>query len=221
MKVCTDACILGALVAHKIESGKLSPKNILDIGSGTGLLSLMIAQKTSAQITAVEINTDAYHQAKQNIERSTWKENINIHNNDIAEFSGDVKYDLIICNPPFYENDLKSPTTARNEAMHADGLTFNQLAFEIKKNLSEPGKAAVLLPAHRLKDFEEALITEGLFIEEEMQIAHSPTHKFFRTILMISFKPTDIIKTILFIKDESGEYSVDFTALLRNYYLNF
>ena len=221
MKVCTDACVLGAWVAQKIDAGELSPNKILDIGSGTGLLSLMVAQKTSAEITAVEINTEAYLQAKENIERSPWGDRITIHNKNILELDTLEKYDLIISNPPFYDNDLKSPDIARNEAMHSDGLSFAELVLSIKKNLAETGKAAILLPFHRVKDFSVALASKGLFIEELFQIAHSPTHKFFRAILLISFDQINQINKELFIKDKTGSNSEEFTALLKDYYLKF
>ncbi len=219
MKVCTDACILGAWVAQKIEKGEISPQRILDIGSSTGLLSLMLAQKSSAEITAVEINTEAYLQSKENIERSPWQERIHVLNKNIIEFNAQEKFDLIICNPPFYDNDLKSPSASRNEAMHSDGLSFSELAKAIKRNLSEAGIAAVLLPFHRVRDFSASLTNEGLFIEETLQIAHSPSHKFFRAIQLISLHHIASINKELCIKDNTDSYSEAFTDLLKEYYL--
>lgn len=219
MKVCTDACILGAWVANKIETGTLSPNNILDIGTGTGLLSLMLAQKTGALISAVEINTEAFLQAKENIERSPWGHRITVQNKNILDPDTSENFDLIICNPPFYNNALKSPDTVRNEAMHSGGLSFAELALSIKQKLSAEGKAGVLLPFHRLKDLADELVQEQLFIEEELHVAHSPKHKFFRAILLISQRPAIPLKNTFFINDETGRYSEDFTALLKDYYL--
>ena len=135
MKVCTDACLFGAWVANKIELNEINADNILDIGCGTGLLSLMLAQKTKAQIDAVEIDKNAFEQAKENINLTEWKEQINIHHGSIIDFKSNKKYDLIICNPPFYENQLKSVDSARNKAMHATTLSYKDLIFVLKNKI--------------------------------------------------------------------------------------
>ena len=109
MKVCTDACIFGAWAAGKLKESSISVRHILDIGCGTGLLSLMLAQNTNADIDAVEINTDAASQAKENILQSPGINKIKVINASILEFVPEKNYDFIICNPPFYEDDLKSP----------------------------------------------------------------------------------------------------------------
>ena len=101
MKVCTDACLFGAWVANKLVQNKITAKNILDIGCGTGLLSLMLAQKTNAVIDSVEIDASAFDQAKQNISLSSWKEKIQLYHNSINNFEPLTRYDFIICNPPF------------------------------------------------------------------------------------------------------------------------
>ena len=100
MKVCTDACLFGAFVANEIQDKTIN--HILDIGAGTGLLSLMLAQKSNAAIDAVEIDKSTYEQAEENISQSSWKEKITVYNSGIADFYSNYKYDLIISNPPFF-----------------------------------------------------------------------------------------------------------------------
>ncbi|MEO6813719.1 MAG: methyltransferase [Ginsengibacter sp.] len=102
MKVCTDSCLFGAWVADKIEKKRITPKTTLDIGSGTGLLSLMLAQKSKANIYAIEIDKNSFEQTKENFISSKWQQQLNVYHSDIKEWKHDLKYDLIISNPPFF-----------------------------------------------------------------------------------------------------------------------
>ena len=151
MKVCTDACVFGAFVAEYLASQKIN--NCLDIGTGTGLLSLMLAQKNDMGMDTVEINTEAYLQAKENIENSIYKNKISIHNQNILEFDNNKKYDFIITNPPFYEGDLMSSQQNKNQAKHNESLTLPKLLQSIIRLLKDNGEFAVLLPYHRIIEF--------------------------------------------------------------------
>ena len=219
MKVCTDACLFGAWVADKIESGEIAPVNILDIGSGTGLLSLMLAQKTSANTDAVELDEQAVLQSKENSAASPRAKNIHIHHCTIIEFVAENKYELIICNPPFYEDQLRSGDAQRDLARHATALSFAELAGAIKNNLSAAGHAAVLLPYDRVKYFEKELHEKGLFITEKINIAHTADHPFFRSFLLMAFNQLAVPETTIMIKDSTGAYSGEFCRLLKDYYL--
>jgi tRNA1Val (adenine37-N6)-methyltransferase len=221
MKVCTDACLFGAWVAKKLEDNKIITENVLDIGCGTGLITLMIAQKSSAQIDSVEIDKDAFEQAKENIHLSNWNERINIHHNSVTNFKSSKKYELIICNPPFYENQLKSDNDERNMAMHATTLSHLELAIAIKNNLAENGFAAILLPCSSVKKMKEMLLTQKLFIDEKLDVAHSPNHPLFRSMLLISGIKKELSEYSVAIKNTDREYSKEFTELLKDYYLNF
>ena len=221
MKVCTDACLFGAWVSNKIELNEINADNILDIGCGTGLLSLMLAQKTQAQIDAVEIDKNAFIQAKENINLTEWKEQINIHHGSIIDFKSPKKYGLIICNPPFYENQLKSVNAARNKAMHATTLSYEDLIFVLKNNLSQGGSAAVLLPYYAVNKFEETLSNHQLFIYEKCNVAHSPKHPFFRKMVIFSGVKKDSLEYSISIKNNNNFYSEEFIQLLKDYYLNF
>jgi tRNA1Val (adenine37-N6)-methyltransferase len=219
MKVCTDACLLGAFVADKISGGNLPVKNILDIGTGTGLLSLMLAQKTNAAIDAVEMNEAAARQAYENIQSSPWANNIQVHHTSMQQFVVDKKYDIIISNPPFFEEDLHSPDTAKNDAKHDTTLTLRELLLFIKNNLSECGNAFLLLPYHRTTFLESMVKNEGIFIKERMLARQSPNHSFFRSILQLSKAPAAVTQTELSIHDNDRNYTAAFTALLQDYYL--
>ncbi|MFN0082376.1 MAG: tRNA1(Val) (adenine(37)-N6)-methyltransferase [Ferruginibacter sp.] len=219
MKVCTDACLFGAWVSNKFEQ-TLSPNSVLDIGCGTGLLSLMLAQKTDTPIDAVEIDEMAYKQAKKNVELSPWQEQISVHHTAIINFIPTYKYDLIICNPPFYENQLKSVDVARNLAMHATSLSFASLSSILKQQLCHLGVAALLLPSSVVKNMEEHLNKESLFIIEKTDISHSPSHSFFRSFLLVSHKKYMCRGESIAIKNSNNQYSDEFVKLLKDYYLH-
>jgi tRNA1Val (adenine37-N6)-methyltransferase len=219
MKVCTDACILGAWTATKIENNN-EVKNILDIGTGTGLLSLMLAQKSNARIDAVELNEDAASQAIENIGQSPWSERIQVFNSKIQQFDTANKYDLIISNPPFFEDDLRSDDHKKNDAKHDTALTLQELLNAIKKNLSETGFASILIPYNRTVYFKNIAEIEGLFINEILKIKQSPTHSFFRSVIILAGIKKEYKEEILIINDEQRQYPEAFKALLKDYYLN-
>ena len=125
MKVTTDGCLFGAWAASLIQS--INPQQILDIGTGTGLLSLMLAQQTTATIDAVEIDEAAAVQANQNVASSKWKKQITIHQTNILNYSKNIQYDFIVTNPPFFVNDLRSNDAKRNLAMHSSHLSLIEL----------------------------------------------------------------------------------------------
>jgi tRNA1Val (adenine37-N6)-methyltransferase len=218
MKVCTDACLFGAYVADKFQ--KTSSKfRVLDIGTGTGLLSLMLAQKnSSAEIDAVEIDRSAAEQAKENFRHSPWKERLHIHHQPIQEF-GINTYDLIISNPPFYENDLKSENVRRNLALHGAALGLDDLLDVIQKHISSQGKFAVLLPYHRSANFINHAQLKDLYLIDEVSVKQSSKHPYFRSMLLFGKNKVPVKHSDLCIKEANDEYSKEFVELLRDYYL--
>lgn len=222
MKVCTDACIFGAYVAGSIANNipQMAGSNCLDIGSGTGLLSLMIAQKNPHSIIdAIEIEKNAYEQAKENCSISKWNDRLNIFHNDVKNFISQKKYDLIISNPPFYENELLSTEKNKNIAKHDKGLTLKDLVAIVKKYLSEPGFFAILLPYHRVKYFEDLAEENNLFLQQKLLIRQTPSHNFFRGILIFGNDKCDPITNELMIKSAEGNYTNEFIELMKEYYL--
>ncbi len=221
MKVCTDACLFGAWIANYIQSKELKLNHVLDIGSGTGLLSLMIAQNTTAQIEAVEIEMDAAKQALENFSNSPWAKRLTINNIDINKFSSDNKFDLILSNPPFYNKSLKSTNESRNLALHDTGLSLEELVDFGKQNLSENGLFAILIPHSRINEFENIVSKNNLFVKQTCSVRQTENHHLFRTMFILSNSlQTDLNAHELTIK-ENGGYSPPFIELLKDYYLNF
>ncbi|RYF88551.1 MAG: methyltransferase domain-containing protein [Chitinophagaceae bacterium] len=219
MKVCTDACVLGAFTANRFVNSAPPPKHILDIGTGTGLLSLMLAQKINAEIEAIEINKDAAQQAQENFDTSPWASRLKTINSSLQEFAGESCYDLIIANPPFFEDDLRSNAAAKNDAKHDSSLTLHQLVEAIHKLLVTTGSAVVLIPQHRTSYFSALVSAAGMHINGVLEMRQSFTHKPFRSIVVIAKTADKFDKSILTIHDHKREYTPEFAALLKDYYL--
>jgi tRNA1Val (adenine37-N6)-methyltransferase len=217
MKVTTDACILGAYVPV------IEAKNILDIGTGTGLIAMMLAQRSCAKIDAVEIEQSAYFQAISNVENSFFKGKINIFHTSIQDFypKATKQYDLIVSNPPFFQNHLKSERTARNNSLHTDTLSFEDLLDAALGLLEPTGTFVVLLPAYETAIFEALATNKGLNIHKKLLIHHRQGTKILRIITTFGFEKTQMKTETLFIKDSDEEYSDDFRQLLKEYYLIF
>jgi tRNA1Val (adenine37-N6)-methyltransferase len=215
MKVTTDACILGAYSDVK------NAKRILDIGTGTGLLTLMLAQRSEAQIEGVEIDEVSYNQAVKNVENSIFKDTIKLYHTDIQSFVLKNPYDLIISNPPFFQNHLKAETPSRNNALHTDTLSFEDLLNSVKRLLLSNGTFVVLLPAYESSVLELMANELGLFASKKLNIHHREGSKILRIITTFGFEKTDTIFEELVIKNSNESYTSDFQELLRDYYLIF
>ena len=220
MKVCTDSCLFGAWIADKLEQNQIDAVNLLDIGAGTGLLSLMIAQKKKLNIDALEIDEDSFDQTNLNFIASPWQEQLKVFHEDFKNWNNPIKYELIISNPPFYENDLKAAQQNKNVAKHNDGLTFEELIRSVKVNLATNGKFAVLLPYHRVVFFKLLASGEGLFLEEELLVNQTPKHNWFRGILLFGQSAAKPVVNQLTIKNREGKYTKEFDALLKEFYLD-
>ncbi len=218
MKVCTDACLFGAWVTTKAPLTNF--KNILDIGTGTGLLSLMIAQHSTAKIDGVEIDELAAKQAEENFASSPWKDQLRVYTSSIIDFveSHEKTYDLIISNPPFFENQLKSNDEQRNLAMHSANLTLTELADCIVKLLKDEGSAAILLPWNRSAEWKKIAQHYGLFITYETAVKQTKDHAYFRTMILMKKSATSPIFNEINIKEQL-QYSKEFTELLAPFYL--
>ncbi|MGF7230599.1 tRNA1(Val) (adenine(37)-N6)-methyltransferase [Arachidicoccus sp.] len=216
MKVCTDACLFGALLPT-IEKG-----NALDIGAGTGLLSLMFAQKNSScSIDSVELDEAACEQAAGNFHQSRWKNRLHIYQASIQAYTSNLQkqYDIIFCNPPFFENDLKSENTKRNLALHSTQLSLAQLITIAKNFLASKGLFCVLLPYSRNNYFEQLAKKEQLFLQKKIFIRQTPKHDFFRSVLFFGKNSISSTEEEITIKTGDGKYSLKFVQLLNDYYL--
>jgi tRNA1Val (adenine37-N6)-methyltransferase len=145
MKVCTDACIFGAWFADKIPDHS----TILDVGSGTGLLMMMLAQRSRSEVHGIELDLSSFKQLKENINQNKWRERLKVFPGDARTYSFPVKYDFIIANPPFFENDLPSESGPEQVAKHSKELTLDELVKLIDNNLEPHGSFGILLPFHR------------------------------------------------------------------------
>lgn len=239
MKICTDACIFGGYVDIS-ES-----KSILDIGTGTGLLSLMLAQRTDnnsvsdkekAKITAIEIEQNAFLTAKQNFERSKYEDRLKIFHDSIQDFSKKVSFknsfDHIISNPPFFLHQSKTKDTSKNLALHSEALSFNDLLFAIDKLLSQNGKCDILLPKFEMDIFIKKAAEYNLFSQKKLMIYTRKEQGIFRVITRferINNSENKITEDNFIIYKSKNEtdtelnrgYTDDFVELLRDFYIIF
>jgi tRNA1Val (adenine37-N6)-methyltransferase len=219
MKVCTDACVLGAYA-------NVDGARILDIGTGTGLLTLMAAQRnTMARLDAVEIDESAYEQAIENVANSPFADRIQVIHTRIQAFAqtytGD-KYDRILTNPPFYTNHLRSPDAAVNRALHTDELPFLDLIEAAARLLSAEGQWWVLLPPYEAEKLAKLAQTLGLNPFQRLHLRHKATKPVFRVITGFSFVDKEATDGTLDIYESDGRtYTANFRALLRDFYLIF
>ncbi|MDP4618886.1 MAG: methyltransferase [Sediminibacterium sp.] len=233
MKVCTDACLFGAWAAHDQEL--INAKSILDIGTGTGLLSLLLAQaNNNAIITAVEIEPAAAIEAASNFKLSPWADQLNLVHDDIQNFGNHANtvYDIIITNPPFYEGDLKSPDENKNTAAHSTALPWKLLIENATKLLSEGGNFYVLVPTLRAYTMQKLCDNYGLQLVAEVLVHNTAKNLPIRAMQkfvkqhagqMDTEKTNDIPqvkRTKIFIKDADNNYSPEFNVLLKDYYLH-
>jgi tRNA1Val (adenine37-N6)-methyltransferase len=223
MKVTTDGCLFGAWIAKQIDSNKLAVDNILDIGTGTGLLSLMIAQQSPAKIDAIEIDKATYEQAKENVAASPWADRINIIHGDAKQLPASQQYDVIVSNPPFYENELKSGSSKKNKAHHDEGLLLDDLLAVIQRNLKPGGEFYLLLPYKRNKEIENYFAKNRLSISHKTLVKQSTGHNYFRILLSGKHsenKKQTFITTEISIRNKEEKYTSEFVALLKEYYLH-
>ncbi|RYY38518.1 MAG: methyltransferase domain-containing protein [Chitinophagaceae bacterium] len=214
MKVTTDACLFGAWVAAQLEGRSGS---LLDIGTGTCLLALMVAQKAPLQIDAVEIDESAALQAAENCS-STPFEKVRIIRGDIRSLDLQ-RYDFIISNPPFYEKEIESADPRKRRAHHSGGLSWAEL-FEALDRLIKPGGTVfLLLPAKRRKDLDACLRKTELHIHQIVEVQPSLRHASSRLLLALGCEARAPVTEQLLIADERG-YTPRFSALLCDYYLN-
>ena len=236
MKVCTDACVLGAyadVTGVGLTTGLTDVERILDIGTGTGLLALMVAQRnTGAHVDAVEVDHSAFEQATENVAASPFAERVRVVRSRIQDFQPGVRYDRILTNPPFYTNHLRSPDPAVTRALHADELPFLDLIVAVVRLMKPNGQWWVLLPPFETETLATLAKQAGLFPFKRLAVRHNAKKPIFRVITGFAFGERGAVDETLLIfeprepvvsgKNPSGEtYTSDFRTLLRDYYLIF
>ncbi|MES2478155.1 MAG: methyltransferase [Bacteroidota bacterium] len=216
MKVSTDACILGAWTPIPPES-----KTVLDIGTGTGLLSLMLAQRNeSLKIDALEIDSSAAKQASENISNSIFFNQISVIEYDAKAWQNDLRYDLIICNPPFFSNSLKGNNQIRNMARHNDDFSFDDLLKVVSVNLKSEGTASILLPISEMTRCETAIKKTQLKQSGSLLIKPFAHQEPNRIIVLLNYKDDIPFREELVIYKEQKLYTKEFIDLLSPFYLH-
>lgn len=219
MKVGTDAVLLGAWTNCN------DVRSILDIGTGTGVIALMLAQKSNAYIDAIEIDRNAYEQAIENASNSKWADRINIHHTSLQEFVSipRIKYDLIVSNPPYFVDSSKASDIERTTARHADLLPYSDMVSAVKKLLADNGKFCVILPVKEGEQFRDLAEAKGFYLSKLTRIRTTEDKKTEKRWLMqFEFKPKSFSENSIVIeKDKRHEYSDEYKALTKDYYLAF
>lgn len=181
---------------------------------------MMLAQQSGADIDGIEIDPSSFAQLQENITRSGWMERLHAFNGDARTFSFPRKYDFIISNPPFFENDLPSPARDQNVAKHSELLTLEQLLQVIDRNLTGDGSFGVLLPYHRLAYFTDLCRGSGFWLREQLLVKQTPVHDYFRVVLHLDRGYRGVPQEReLMIQDGGGRYTQGFVELLKEYYL--
>ena len=217
MKVSTDACIQGAWTDIPVGS-----QRALDIGTGTGILALMLAQRgIGLTIDAVEREASAFIQALENVQNSPFADNIQLYRADITDWIASTKYDLILCNPPFFQKSLKGADIVRNAARHADTLSPESLVKVLLKYLSTQGKASIMWPKEEHELFRELAFEAGLFLHKKLEVFDREDSRISRIIGLYGKEEMgETLVETLIIKQEDGAYSEEFTKLLQPFYLH-
>lgn len=218
MKIGTDGILLGAWV------GLNNPYSILDIGAGTGVIGLMLAQRSDAGlIDAIEIDDDAYEQCVDNFENSPWGDRLFCYHASLDEFAEEMqdeeKYDLIISNPPFYAEDYKTGNESRNLARFLDSLPFEDLLEYSTSLLSDEGQLAVIIPYTEEVNFLKIAKSYNLFPNRTTRVRGTHNTPIKRSLLQLSFSENKIIEDELVIEITRHQYTPEYTALVKDFYL--
>jgi tRNA1Val (adenine37-N6)-methyltransferase len=217
MKVGMDGVLLGAWV-NVPDAGR-----ILDVGTGTGLIAIMLAQRSEALIDAVEIEPEAYLQARENIAACPWNQRIEVYNGSFQLFADHftARYDLVVSNPPFFRNSLQSPFASRSLARHDVWLSHESLIFNAVRILTDKGRLAVILPAGEFNGFSEQAYLQGLFVTRLLNIKPLPDKDFSRC--MVEFSRSRNAKydedTLIIRNKDRRTYTDDYIKLTGDFYL--
>lgn len=216
MKISTDGVLLGAWADVR------NKKRILDVGTGTGLIALMLAQRNdNALITALDIDDNAFKEATLNTENSPWKDRVNVPHCDFKQFASSEKYDLIVSNPPYFNNGIKAPDSSRATARHNDTLEYSDIIKATQFLLSESGIISLIAPADRLDDISYEATVNGFKIHRITTVFNKPGAKPIR--ILVEFGKEDKIseRKTLYIRNENNQYSQEYKTLTKDFYINF
>lgn len=220
MKVGTDAVLLGSWVS--LDN---FPDKILDIGSGTGIISLMLAQRCDAEtIDAIEIDENAYEQSVENFEKSDWADRLYCYHCSFEEFVDEISseeetYDLIVSNPPFYTENAETSSKSRTKARFTSALSFEDLVLGVSKILATEGFFLVIIPFKEEENFVKLANKNNLFLNKVCRVQGNPTSEVKRSLLSFSFQKMDVTESYLIIETERHQYTEDYINLTKDFYL--
>ncbi|TRX65795.1 tRNA1(Val) (adenine(37)-N6)-methyltransferase [Carboxylicivirga sp. M1479] len=218
MKVGTDGVLLGAW------ADVANSQTILDIGTGTGLIALMLAQRNiGAKIKSIDIEDAAVDQAKQNFLESEWSQRLSVSHSSLQDFvlHEESKFDHIVCNPPYFNNSLKSTNDARSMARHTDSLSYRELLQNSFNLLNGSGRFSLVLPFSSEKEFTALAIEIGFHVSRINRIKPTPTKGFVRCLIELSKQATDTVLIEEMIIEDKGRhcYSDRYIELTKDFYL--
>lgn len=217
MKVGTDGVLLGAWA--DVEN----VKSVLDIGTGSGVIALMVAQRCNAQIHAVEIDTASAMQAKHNFELSPWKDRLFVEAKSLQDYSKyhSLQFDLIVSNPPYFSKSLKPPSPERTLTRHTDELPNADLLVGVKKLLQPEGRFCAIFPYTEGNIFIAEATNYELFCNKKLYIQTKPEKPIIRILAEFSFSKKRLIENTISVHSPDGEYSEDYKRLTADFYLAF
>ncbi|MDY0101894.1 MAG: methyltransferase [Lentimicrobium sp.] len=218
MKVGTDAVLLGAWVDAP-QTGR-----VLDIGTGCGLLAIMVAQRSEAMITAIEIDQPSAAQAHNNFINSPWSSRMDVRTISLQNYAATCPgyFNLIITNPPFFVNSLKTPHAARSLARHNDELPFSVLAAISAELLSKNGILSLILPIKEAKLFHGYAVNSGLYMTKQLSVTPLKNKPPNRMLMEFSKQPAEKgVSESLTIRNIDGTYTDAYKSLTKDFYLNF
>ncbi|KQR70233.1 tRNA1(Val) (adenine(37)-N6)-methyltransferase [Pedobacter sp. Leaf176] len=216
MKINTDGVLIAAMSNHEM------PKKILDIGTGTGVVALMLAQRfPEADVHAVEIDYQAAEAADKNFRNSIFSNRLSVSHVAIEHYIGVEKFDLIVSNPPFFVNDLKNEEKRKGIARHADEDFFEMLINKSKSILSDHGKLWLILPLKQARQVEEIGLTIQLFAAEKIYIHSDESKPPFRMMICLSKEKMDLLERKFYIYQSLKVHTEEYKMLLKDFFLNF
>jgi tRNA1Val (adenine37-N6)-methyltransferase len=217
MRIGTDAILLGAWADPD------PAKSILEIGTGCGVISLMLAQKSEALIDAIDIDEESVKQAGSNFLQSPWNEKLHALSVSLQDFvsTSKRKYDLIITNPPFFINSLPSPDTRKNRARHTTNLNQQELLSSVIHLLNKNGFFLVILPAEGTRNFFELAESAGLFIQKQMKVRPKAGKPVNRILTGFGFQPCKVpFPEELVIRNGDNTFTKEYIAFTLAYYFS-
>ncbi len=215
LKVGTDSVLLGSLTDFS------NSKTILDIGTGTGILALMAAQKSDATIDAIEIEENAFEQSKDNFSQSKWDNRIETFHTSIQNFTKETDnlYDQIISNPPYFNSSTKSSCESANIARHTDSLNYEDLCQSVSTLLSKNGSFSLILPFESMKQFKWIAFDYGLYCSKEILIQPKPSKNVNLVIMFFKKRLCFPQENRLTIRDNNNNYTAKFKEITSDFYL--